>query len=274
MNPRDKMQDGASKKNLMETHLSALGFIKKINFDLTDKKTNNRARIGVYILFVIVFTCIADYIFYAGGTPVDLLKSLYKENAYSVLGSKFFWLFLFIAVIIFSINSIKDLDTIDTYRSVAKLFLPIILLIGILNAFGLPTNIPELKEAKKVSIERKVIEKQQAELEKRLREEELRKRQERNKLATAMDNGTIFEFEVRPDDKKPYEIKKPAIKKGQRFAFLTYTGAIWYRVKNDEKSCFAQVDGNTPYYAYVSGPLEVKSGNAPAKVTLLVYDYK
>lgn len=251
---RPEMAATATKSSVLQT-------LKSV--DPKNPLANKTARTLVYVLFCMEFSIIAGVIVY--GESFQSLK---------IFTNFFYWAVMGAAAIVFGINWVFSQDTIITFKGIAKTAIIPLIFLGVLKEFSIPYTIPTIKEWRLEKERIELAEKKQAELEKRLREEELRKRQERNKLATAMDNGTIFEFEVRPDDKKPYEIKKPAIKKGQRFAFLTYTGAIWYRVKDDEKSCFAQVDGNTPYYAYVSGPLEVKSGNAPAKVTLLVYDYK
>jgi len=220
---------------------------------------NALARAMVYIVFILVFTCLADYFFNGGG---------YFQAPEKIYQSKFYRFFMATAVIIFTINWIRGKDTLDSYKAIAKMFLPIILLIGVLQTAGCETTIPGIKKAVEernmAKAARKLEEKKEAAAEKLAKG--------RSAIAPAYHRleGKTLIVRVGPDKKCEIDDR---IKKGQKFQFLSFDGPFEARIKSGgQNCCWKEIEDNKIKKADNSGTLEVLSGYKEVNLTVVIED--
>jgi len=223
----------------------------------------------IYIVFVVVFTAMVDFVYFGSTNPERY--NMFSWDRDNIFKSYFYYFFMFPALIVFGISWVKKEETIKSLKAAGIKALYITPLVAALSFF-VPVTIPDIKSAWAEKRTQDAIA-----LQKKIEAEEARKleKERRKKQASRyITDGRTFIFTVHPNDKDPYKIEIK-LKKNQRFAFLTYNAPIEFRVKDDPSSCFEDVRGNTPLYAYVEGPLEVRAtGNVPADVTVIIEDKK
>lgn len=84
---------------------------------------------------------------------------------------------------------------------------------------------------------------------------------------TTVSAGKSLVVDLQPD--QIYDIDD--LRAGQNWRYLSFNGAFSHRIdKGDGKACWKLVDNNLPWSADYAGKLQVKAGNTPVKLTVIV----